>query len=186
MPARITDEQPGCEAAQAPLGAPWKAPPTQHESTRPVRWVAELECSTEVTVRIGTGKLPGFTRQRRQDSSAKGNALVTRPAIRFPALKGQNSDGCCPFRAKQCGLAEFPGRWPGLTSGCTFGAKAMVRMKQRSPITYQARGVNRQKSFCRNSSFFRCASSERELLPAPRLQLLCVLQISALKMPGRN
>jgi hypothetical protein len=95
---------------------------------------------------LRSAEVSGFARQWRQDSSAKGNALVTRPPIRFPALKGQNSDGCCPCRAKQCGLAEFPGRWPGLTSGCTFGAKAMVRMKQRSPITYQARADNRQKA----------------------------------------
>jgi hypothetical protein len=39
------------------------------------------------------------SRQRRQDSSAKSNALVTSapPTHVVPALNGQNSDVCCPF-----------------------------------------------------------------------------------------
>jgi hypothetical protein len=31
------------------------------------------------------------------------------------------------------GLAEFPVRWPGLTSGCTFGAKLVKEMRLPSP-----------------------------------------------------
>ena len=36
--------------------------------------------SAEVTARFARWSMSGFTRQRRQNSSAKGNALVTRPA----------------------------------------------------------------------------------------------------------
>jgi hypothetical protein len=38
-------------------------------------------------------------RQRRYDSSAKGNALVTCGPVILRALKGQNGDGFGPFRA---------------------------------------------------------------------------------------
>jgi hypothetical protein len=58
--------------------------------------------SAEVTVGFAMRSMSGFTRQRRQNSSAKGNALVTRPR-RCPAPKGQNSGVCCPFRARNIG-----------------------------------------------------------------------------------
>ena len=38
-----------------------------------------------------------------------------------------------PFQgAEWFGWGEFPGRWPGLMSGCTFGARVVMEMTQNT------------------------------------------------------
>jgi len=81
--------------------------------------------------------LAGFvvvSRQRRQDSTAKGNALVTRGPHMFYALKGQNGHGFSPYRAKvQMGDRPSQGVARGLLSIGTFGATSNQSMKPKSP-----------------------------------------------------
>jgi hypothetical protein len=79
------------------------------------------------------GPCVAFMRQRRQDSSAKGNALVTR-APHIPRPERARLERVLPFQGVEWfGWAGSPGRWPGLTSGGTFGAGAMMEMRQPSP-----------------------------------------------------
>ncbi len=64
-------------------------------------------------------------------------SLGARGHERVAARKGRNSGVCRPFRAQDVWVDEFPGRWPGLTKGCTVGAKTGMPIVEPWPKTRQ-------------------------------------------------